>query len=153
MGDSLLMVSPAGTRVTFPAFLYVYVEDADAQGALDAGAVSLEAVWDTPYGDRRGMVRDPWGNVWQIATHMLRWAPCRRRSRQQVAQASGDVREVIKMLEKEGWRLVVTRGSHRQFKHPTRPGRVTVSGHPGDEMPKGTLASVRRQAGLEREKR
>jgi uncharacterized glyoxalase superfamily protein PhnB len=48
----------------------VYVEDADAtyQGALDAGAVSLEAVWDTPYGDRRGMVKDPWGNVWQIAT-------------------------------------------------------------------------------------
>jgi predicted RNA binding protein YcfA (HicA-like mRNA interferase family) len=63
------------------------------------------------------------------------------------------VRDVIRMLEKEGWRLVVTRGSHRQFKHPTRPGRVTVSGHPGDEMPKGTLASVRRQAGLEREKR
>ena len=74
IGDSLLMVSPAGTRETFPAFLYVYVEDADAtfQRALDAGAVSLEAVWDTPYGDRRGMVRDPWGNVWQVATHMLR---------------------------------------------------------------------------------
>jgi uncharacterized glyoxalase superfamily protein PhnB len=74
IGDSLLMVSRAGPREAFPAFLYVYVEDADAtcQRALDAGAVSLEAVWDTPYGDRRGMVRDRWGNVWQVATHALR---------------------------------------------------------------------------------
>ena len=55
---------------------------------------------------------------------------------------------MIKMLERDGWRLVATVGSHRQFKHPTKPGRVTVSGHPGDEMPRGTLASVRRQAGL-----
>lgn len=71
IGDSLLMVSKAGPREAFPAFLYVYVEDADStcQRALDAGAVSLEAVWDTPYGDRRGMVRDPWGNIWQVATH------------------------------------------------------------------------------------
>jgi PhnB protein len=70
IGDSLLMVSAAGPRETFPAFLYVYVEDADAvcQRALDAGAVLREAVWDTPYGDRRGMVQDPWGNLWQIAT-------------------------------------------------------------------------------------
>jgi predicted RNA binding protein YcfA (HicA-like mRNA interferase family) len=52
------------------------------------------------------------------------------------------------MLEQDGWRLVVTEGSHRQFKHPTKPGRVTVSGNLGDDMPKGTLASVRRQAGL-----
>jgi PhnB protein len=71
IGDSRLMVSRAGPREAFRAFLYVYVEDADAtcQRALEAGAVSLEAVWDTPYGDRRGMVEDPWGNVWQIAAH------------------------------------------------------------------------------------
>jgi uncharacterized glyoxalase superfamily protein PhnB len=74
IGDSLLMVSMAGAREIFPAFLYVYVADADetCQRALDAGAASLEAVWDTPYGDRRGMVRDPWGNVWQVATHLPR---------------------------------------------------------------------------------
>jgi uncharacterized glyoxalase superfamily protein PhnB len=74
IGDSLLMVSTAGAREIFPAFLYVYVEDADetCRRALDAGAASLEAVWDTPYGDRRGMVRDPWGNVWQVAARMLR---------------------------------------------------------------------------------
>jgi len=58
------------------------------------------------------------------------------------------VREVIRTLESDGWRLVTMEGSHRQFKHSTKPGRVTVSGHPGDDMPKGTLASVMRQAGL-----
>jgi len=55
---------------------------------------------------------------------------------------------VIRRLNLEGWVLVNTEGSHRQFKHPSRPGRVTVSGSLGDEMPKGTLASVKRQAGL-----
>ena len=58
------------------------------------------------------------------------------------------VREVVRLLERDGWVQVVTRGSHRQFKHSTKPGRVTVSGNLGDEMPKGTFASVRRQAGL-----
>jgi predicted RNA binding protein YcfA (HicA-like mRNA interferase family) len=58
------------------------------------------------------------------------------------------VRNVIRHLEAGGWRLVATAGSHRQFKHPTRMGRVTISGHPGDDMPKGTLASIRRQSGL-----
>jgi predicted RNA binding protein YcfA (HicA-like mRNA interferase family) len=63
------------------------------------------------------------------------------------------VRDVIRLLEKDGWRLVVTEGSHRQFKHSEKLGRVTVSSHPGDDMPKGTLASVLRQAGLKRGKR
>jgi predicted RNA binding protein YcfA (HicA-like mRNA interferase family) len=57
------------------------------------------------------------------------------------------------MLERDGWALVVTRGSHRQFKHPSKSGRETVSGGLGDDMPKGTLASVLRQAGLKREPR
>ena len=47
------------------------------------------------------------------------------------------VREVIRMLQDDGWTLVVTKGSHRQFKHPSKPGRVTVSGQLGDDMPKG----------------
>jgi uncharacterized glyoxalase superfamily protein PhnB len=69
IGDSLLLVSSAGEREVFPAFLYVYVDDADSvyQRALVAGAVSLETPRDTPYGDRRAMVRDPLGNVFQIA--------------------------------------------------------------------------------------
>jgi PhnB protein len=69
IGDSLVMVTPAGARAPFPAFLYVYVDDADAayRRALAAGATSLEEPFDTPYGDRRAMVRDPSGNVWQIA--------------------------------------------------------------------------------------
>ena len=71
IGDSLVMVSGVGPREAMPAFLYLYVEDIDAtyRRAIEAGAVSLEEPWDTPYGDRRGMVRDPCGNVWQIATH------------------------------------------------------------------------------------
>ena len=55
---------------------------------------------------------------------------------------------MIRHLNREGWVLVSTEGSHRQFQHPTKPGRVTVSGSLGDDMPKGTLASVKRQAGL-----
>jgi predicted RNA binding protein YcfA (HicA-like mRNA interferase family) len=58
------------------------------------------------------------------------------------------VREVIRLLEDDGWLMVRQEGSHRQFKHPTKSGRVTVSGNLGDDMPKGTLASVKRQAGL-----
>ena len=75
IGDSLVMVSSVGPREAMPAFLYVYVDDIDAtyQRALEAGAVSLEEPLDTPYGDRRGMVEDPCGNVWQIATHQGSW--------------------------------------------------------------------------------
>jgi PhnB protein len=71
IGDSLVMISSVGPREAMPAFLYVYVDDIDTtyKRALEAGAVSLEEPLDTPYGDRRGMVEDPCGNVWQIATH------------------------------------------------------------------------------------
>jgi len=67
IGDSLVMVTSATERDLFPAFLYVYVDDADHtyQRALAAGAVTLEEPLDTPYGDRRAMVRDPFGNVWE----------------------------------------------------------------------------------------
>lgn len=70
IGDSNVMVSSVGPRNAMPAFLYVYVEDIDAtyKRALEAGAVSLEEPQDLPYGDRRAMVEDPCGNVWQIAT-------------------------------------------------------------------------------------
>ncbi len=68
IGDSVVMVS--GGRDPMPACLYVYVKDADAvyERAVAAGAESLEAPLDTFYGDRRAMVRDGWGNLWQIAT-------------------------------------------------------------------------------------
>jgi PhnB protein len=70
IADSNLMISEAGPRSAMPAFLYVYVDDADTtyRRAVEAGARSLEQPIDTPYGDRRGMVEDRWGNVWQIAT-------------------------------------------------------------------------------------
>src|SRR5262249_35423503 len=71
IGDSIVMVSDAGARRPSPAFLYVYVPDADEtfRRAVAEGARSLEEPWDLPYGDRRGMVEDAWGNVWQIATY------------------------------------------------------------------------------------
>ena len=71
IGDSIIMVSSVGVREVMPTFLYLYVEDIDAtyHRTLEAGATSLEVPWDTPYGDRRGMVKDPCGNIWQIATH------------------------------------------------------------------------------------
>jgi predicted RNA binding protein YcfA (HicA-like mRNA interferase family) len=58
------------------------------------------------------------------------------------------VREVIRLIEKDGWYLVRTRGDHRQYKHPTKPGRVTISGNTGRDMPPGTLNSVLKQSGL-----
>jgi uncharacterized glyoxalase superfamily protein PhnB len=72
IGDSLVMVSAASERDLFPAFLYVYVDEPDHvyRRALEAGATSLEAPLDTPYGDRRAMVRDPFGNVFQIACQL-----------------------------------------------------------------------------------
>jgi len=57
------------------------------------------------------------------------------------------VRDVIKRLEAEGWQLVHTKGSHRQYKHPKKPGRVTIAGKPGDELARGTLNSIFKQAG------
>ena len=72
IGDSMVMVSNAGIRNQMPAFLYVYVDDTDAtyRRALQADASSLEEPSEMPYGDRRCMVEDEWGNTWQIATHM-----------------------------------------------------------------------------------
>nr|WP_237269543.1 type II toxin-antitoxin system HicA family toxin [Pseudothauera hydrothermalis] len=52
------------------------------------------------------------------------------------------------MLRNDGWFLVATRGSHRQFKHPSKPGRVTVAGKPSDDLAAGTLNSILKQAGL-----
>jgi predicted RNA binding protein YcfA (HicA-like mRNA interferase family) len=58
------------------------------------------------------------------------------------------VREVIRMIEKDGWYLSRTRGSHRQYKHPEKPGLVTVAGKPSAELAPGTLGSVIKQADL-----
>jgi predicted RNA binding protein YcfA (HicA-like mRNA interferase family) len=60
------------------------------------------------------------------------------------------VRDVLALLRMEGWYEVAVRGSHRQFKHRTRPGRVTVAGKPGDDLALGTLNSILKQAGLKR---
>lgn len=58
------------------------------------------------------------------------------------------VRDVIRLIESDGWYLVTIKGSHRQFKHTVKPGKVTVAGKPSVDAPPGTLNSILRQAGL-----
>jgi predicted RNA binding protein YcfA (HicA-like mRNA interferase family) len=60
------------------------------------------------------------------------------------------VHDAIKLIEADGWYLVATKGSHRQYKHPTKPGRVTIAGHPSDDLAPGTLNSILKQAQLKR---
>ncbi len=60
------------------------------------------------------------------------------------------VSEILRMLGDDGWRLVATRGSHRQFKHPSKAGRVTVPGKPSDDLAPGTLNSILKQSGLKK---
>ena len=62
------------------------------------------------------------------------------------------VRDVTKAMEREGWQLERTRGDHRQYVNPAQPkaGTVTVPGHPGDDMPAGTLNSILKRAGLKK---
>lgn len=58
------------------------------------------------------------------------------------------VRDIIKLIEADGWYLVATKGSHRQYKHPTKSGRITIAGHPNDDLAPGTLNSILKQARL-----
>jgi len=58
------------------------------------------------------------------------------------------VREAIQLIERDGWYLVATRGSHRQYKHASKPGRVTIAGKPSDDLAPGTRNSILKQAGL-----
>ncbi|MEA3106273.1 MAG: PhnB protein [Gammaproteobacteria bacterium] len=84
IGDSVVMVSgDDGLLDPMPAFLYVYVDDTDStyRRAIAADATSLEEPADMPYGDRRAMVRDAWGNTWQIATHKYDLSVAEIRSR------------------------------------------------------------------------
>jgi predicted RNA binding protein YcfA (HicA-like mRNA interferase family) len=58
------------------------------------------------------------------------------------------IREAIRLIEEDGWFLVATRGSHRQYKHHTKRGRVTIAGKPSDDLAPGTMNSILKQAGL-----
>ena len=62
------------------------------------------------------------------------------------------VRDVIRLIESDGWYLMATKGSHRQFKHPVKAGRGTIAGHPADDLAPGTLNSVLKQAQLTKPK-
>ena len=58
------------------------------------------------------------------------------------------VRDMLKKLSDDGWVLARTKGRHRQYKHPTKKGLVTVAGHPGDDLAPGTQNSILKQSGL-----
>ncbi|MCB0176549.1 MAG: type II toxin-antitoxin system HicA family toxin [Anaerolineae bacterium] len=58
------------------------------------------------------------------------------------------VKEIVQLIKKDGWYLVRTRGSHQQYKHPTKTGLVTIAGKPSDDLAPGTLNSILKQAGL-----
>jgi predicted RNA binding protein YcfA (HicA-like mRNA interferase family) len=60
------------------------------------------------------------------------------------------VRELIKLLEHDGWYLIRTRGSHRQFTHPVKRATLTVAGRPSADVPRGTLGAILKRAGLEK---
>jgi len=60
------------------------------------------------------------------------------------------IRDIIKMIEEDGWYLVRTRGSHQQYKHPIKSGLVTIAGKPSDDLATGTLNSIYKQAGLKK---
>ncbi len=58
------------------------------------------------------------------------------------------VREAIRIVRRDGWRYVRTKGSHRQYKHPTKPGKVTIPGHPSEDLSPKLWESILKQAGL-----
>lgn len=60
------------------------------------------------------------------------------------------VSEVLRLLAEDGWYLAATKGGHRQFKHRTKPGRVTVPGKLSDDLAPGTLGSILKQSGLKK---
>ena len=61
-----------------------------------------------------------------------------------------NVREAIRAVQRDGWRLVATKGSHRQYRHPTKPGKVTIAGKLSKDLPPGTWNSIIKQAGLKK---
>ncbi|HBG75084.1 MAG: addiction module toxin, HicA family [Chloroflexi bacterium GWB2_49_20] len=62
------------------------------------------------------------------------------------------VRDAIRLIETDGWYLIITKGSHRQYKHPTKPGRVTIAGHPSHDLAPGTFNSIIKQAQIKKPK-
>lgn len=60
------------------------------------------------------------------------------------------VRDAIRLVEQDGWALVRMRGSHRQYRHPDKPGTLTIAGKPSDDLPRGTWGSIVKRAGLKK---
>jgi predicted RNA binding protein YcfA (HicA-like mRNA interferase family) len=81
-----------------------------------------------------------------LKVSLPRWKRKRRQRRRELWFMK--IREILRQIEDDGWFLVRTRGSHRQYHHATKPGTVTVAGHPGQDLHPKTLNSILKQAGL-----
>jgi predicted RNA binding protein YcfA (HicA-like mRNA interferase family) len=79
----------------------------------------------------------------------VRWL-ARRAGAKDLQLGEVKVRDLMKLVEADDWRHVRTTGSHRHYKHPSKPNVVTIPGHPGDDVPAGTLKSILKAAGLEK---
>lgn len=92
------------------------------------------------------------GRFGRLFHEAVQWTANKARQLVCLAGMLGDmkIKDVLRLLEGDGWYLVNTRGSHRQFKHPYKAGRVTVAGKPSDDLAPGTLNSILKQAGLKR---
>jgi predicted RNA binding protein YcfA (HicA-like mRNA interferase family) len=93
-----------------------------------------------PHGEKRGEAQlDPAG------------PECMRKNRSfiVVQMIPMKIREIIRILEDDGWILIRTKGSHRQYRHTLKKGIVTIAGHRNDDLAQGTLNSIFRQAGLQ----
>jgi predicted RNA binding protein YcfA (HicA-like mRNA interferase family) len=93
------------------------------------------------------LATQPVGIALQHLTELV--TPCHGAAiRQCAVSCRMKVSEVLRALQSDGWYLVATRGSHRQFKHASKLGRVTVAGKPSDDLAPGTLSSIRNESGL-----
>ena len=87
--------------------------------------------------------------TWGLAQHAgVRHAPNSARRTKRGYTRAVKVHEVVGLIEQDGWQLSRTKGSYRQYKHPGKPGLVTVPGKPGDDLAPGTLNSILKQEGL-----
>ena len=86
--------------------------------------------------------QESYGRRETIPAIPYRLTPC------EVYNSEMKVRDAIRLIQQDGWFLVATRGSHRQYKHPRKPGLVTIAGKPSDELAPGTKNSILKQAGL-----
>ena len=130
----------------------LYVAQSARDTSCAAGANACDGLRNVRYGPNRAL-REPRRSRRGVAARarLTVWGHGPAESLGTMDQVK--FRELIRLLEDDGWQLVAQRGSHQQYEHPSKPGKVTVAGKPGADVPKGTAANILRQAGLRRPNR